>query len=183
MGFLSAQEQGDGWVLEAETNARCTRPSIAPQPLTFSGLLAFAADVAPTSGEREWPEVSRYDRRMRDEYHPAAARIFARANVAPRLLQVSSESDTGTSLSARCSKGMPRYYFDIADGALSGTDDVGLDFPNLQAARDNAVATLGEIAHDELPDGDHRDFQISIRDEAGQILLTATLALRVDQRA
>jgi hypothetical protein len=108
---------------------------------------------------------------------------LAGAVAAPRLMQVSSESDRGTSLSAGCSKRMPRYYFDIADGAPSGTDDIGLDFPNFQAARENALATLGEIARDELPDGDERDFQISIRDEGGQVLLTATLALRVDQRA
>jgi hypothetical protein len=30
---------------------------------------------------------------------------------------------------------MPRFYFDIADGPQSGINDVGLEFPNLEAAR------------------------------------------------
>jgi hypothetical protein len=76
---------------------------------------------------------------------------------------------------------MPRFFFDIADGPETGVDDEGLEFPDLESARANALATLGEIARDELPDGDHRDFQIAIRDESGQVLLTATLALRVEQ--
>ena len=78
---------------------------------------------------------------------------------------------------------MPRFYFDIADGPETGIDDVGLEFPNLEAARANALAALGEIARDELPDGDRRDFQISIRDEGGQVVLKATLALRVETTA
>jgi hypothetical protein len=76
---------------------------------------------------------------------------------------------------------MARYYFDIADGSDTGTDEVGLEFPTLKAARDNALATLGEMARDEFPDGDCRDFEISIRDEGGKFLLTAALALRVNQ--
>ena len=74
---------------------------------------------------------------------------------------------------------MPRYFFDIADGDNSGHDDEGLNFSDLKAARAGALRALGEIARDELPDGDRRDFRVSIRDEAGQILLEATLALRV----
>ena len=75
---------------------------------------------------------------------------------------------------------MPRYYFDISDGPETGVDDEGVEFPDIGAARATALRTLGEIARDELPDGDRRDFQISIRDEAGQILLKATLALRIE---
>ena len=75
---------------------------------------------------------------------------------------------------------MPRFYFDISDGPEIGRDEEGLEFPNLAKARSAALATLGEIARDELPDGDRRDFKISIRDEGGQVRLMATLALRVD---
>jgi hypothetical protein len=90
-------------------------------------------------------------------------------------------SDTGTQDGARCSTHMPRFFFDIADGPKSETDDEGLEFPDLKAARESALETLGEIARDELPDGDRRDFKISIRDESGQILLKALLALRVEE--
>ena len=78
---------------------------------------------------------------------------------------------------------MPRYFFDIADGDKSGHDDEGLNFPDIKAARAGALQALGEIARDELPDGDCRDFSVSIRDQAGQVLLTATLTLRVEPSA
>jgi hypothetical protein len=78
---------------------------------------------------------------------------------------------------------MPRFYFDVADGSESDRDDDGLEFPTLDAARKAALETLGDIARDELPDGDRRDFSISIRDESGQALLKATLALRVESTA
>ena len=51
---------------------------------------------------------------------------------------------------------MPRYFFDIADGDKSGHDDEGLNFPDIKAARAGALQALGEIARDELPDGDRR---------------------------
>ena len=76
---------------------------------------------------------------------------------------------------------MPRYFFDVVDGLRSTPDPQGTEFANLEAAREEALATLGEIAKDELPDGDHRDFQISIRDDSGTVLLKATLALRVER--
>ena len=78
---------------------------------------------------------------------------------------------------------MPRFYFDIADGPETGIDDDGLELLNVAAARTAALATLGEIAREELPDGDCRDFSISIRDENGHALLKATLALRVETTA
>ena len=75
---------------------------------------------------------------------------------------------------------MPHYYFDIADGDKSRHDDEGFEFRDLKAARTDALRTLGEIARDELPDGDERDFKVSIRDEHGDTLFVATLALRVE---
>ena len=76
---------------------------------------------------------------------------------------------------------MPLYYFDIKDGPDGGRDEDGMEFPDLETARATALRTLGEIAKDELPDGDCRDFHISIRDERGAILLKATLSLKVEQ--
>ena len=78
---------------------------------------------------------------------------------------------------------MPHFCFDIADGSETGIDDEGLELPSLTEARKAALATLGEIACEELPDGDCRNFIISIRDENGDALLKATLALRVETTA
>jgi len=61
-------------------------------------------------------------------------------------------------------------------------DDDGTELPSLEVAKREALATLGEIAHDELPNGDAREFVIEIRDGYGRKpLLSATLSLRVQR--
>ena len=77
--------------------------------------------------------------------------------------------------------GMPRFYFDFVDGRETGEDAEGIDLPDLTAARESALETLGEIAKDELPDGDHREFAITIREEGGKPLIRATLSLQVER--
>jgi hypothetical protein len=74
---------------------------------------------------------------------------------------------------------MPRFYFDITDTGRIEVDEKGLECADLAAARKEALATLGEIARDELPDGDRRDFVITIRDHRKSPMLTAELLLRV----
>ena len=64
---------------------------------------------------------------------------------------------------------MPHFYFDIDDGEHSSRGDVALEFADAQAARDNAVSALPDIARDVMPDGQQRDFFVTMRDEsAGQ---------------
>jgi hypothetical protein len=75
---------------------------------------------------------------------------------------------------------MPRYYFDITDGDDRFTDDEGTVFADLMLARAEAMRTLAAIVQDELPNGDRRDFKVSIRDEHDRILLTGSLLLRVE---
>jgi hypothetical protein len=88
--------------------------------------------------------------------------------------------DTGTCGEALCSYDMPLYYFDFADRVDTDRDDVGTEFRDLKAARRGALQALGEIARDKLPDGDERVFKVSIRDEHGDTLFVATLALRIE---
>ncbi len=71
---------------------------------------------------------------------------------------------------------MPKFFFDIVDGSLT-VDDVGTDLPDFSAARDQAVSVLPEIARDELPDGDERVFQVTVRDEGGKPMFKATMSL------
>jgi hypothetical protein len=75
---------------------------------------------------------------------------------------------------------MPRFYFDADDGEKSVADTVGLIFPDLHAAQQEAIRTLPEIAKDALPDGTHRDFVIVVR-EGNDPVLRATLSLRVEK--
>ena len=72
---------------------------------------------------------------------------------------------------------MSRYFFDIDDGEQTITDRIGIELPNRKAVRDAATGVLPDIARDELPDGEHRDFICSVRDETGKVIYRAKLSL------
>ncbi|WP_414471355.1 DUF6894 family protein [Microvirga sp. M2] len=72
---------------------------------------------------------------------------------------------------------MDRFYFDIHDGERFTRDKVGNLCPSRKAMRDAAIKVLPDIARDELPDGDQRDFTVKVRDASGQYLFQATLSL------
>ena len=74
----------------------------------------------------------------------------------------------------------PRYFFDITDTGVTFDDDSGIELADLPAARKEALKTLGGIARDELPDGDHREFVIVVRDGDGA-KIRASLTLQVDR--
>ena len=70
---------------------------------------------------------------------------------------------------------MPRFFIDFRDGDTVHTDDEGSDHLSRDQARLEAVALLPEIARDELPDGEHRTFVATVRDETGHTVYQATL--------
>ena len=76
---------------------------------------------------------------------------------------------------------MPRYYFDIRDGEQFIEDDVGLQFPNIARARDEAARTLAEMAKDALPGASAREIAIEVRDEAKEPLLRTLLRFEVQR--
>ncbi len=70
--------------------------------------------------------------------------------------------------SAAFPKIMPHFHFEMSDNGLVTTDPEGLDFPDLDTARREALKTLSEIARDKLPDGDQpRDRHYGERRTAG----------------
>jgi len=75
---------------------------------------------------------------------------------------------------------MPRYFFDTYDGEIFVPDDQGQELKDLEAARAVAQEELPQMAWDELPDGNQRTFIVSVRDEAGQVVLRAALSLVVE---
>jgi hypothetical protein len=77
---------------------------------------------------------------------------------------------------------MPRFFFDVVDNGKRYPDVDGTVLADLEHAREEALETLGQIAKDELPDGDQRELAIDVRTDAGQILLTASLSLLVQRR-
>lgn len=47
---------------------------------------------------------------------------------------------------------MSRFYFDITDAAGTEFDKDGMDFPDFDSARAEAMSTLGDIAKDWMRD-------------------------------
>lgn len=80
-------------------------------------------------------------------------------------------------------RGMPRYYFDVREGAKFTPDDIGLEFASLDAAEYEAACTAAEIGRDRLPKGDTREVTVEVRNEHHQRVLTIRVSLetiRVD---
>ena len=77
---------------------------------------------------------------------------------------------------------MPRFYFDVIDNGRITRDEEALELTDFQHARNQALAALADMAKDELPDGDHREFVIEVRDGGPEPLLRASLALKVEKR-
>jgi hypothetical protein len=74
---------------------------------------------------------------------------------------------------------MDRYFFDVFDGTQLHRDEEGSDLPNLKAVRDDAVALLPELIKTRLPEDEHRKLVVTVRDESGAAILTASLSLDV----
>ena len=73
---------------------------------------------------------------------------------------------------------MPRYYFDSAENENVVRDDEGQLLPDDQAARNEAIRALPEIAASELPDGPEHSFWVRVRDEGGEYIFHASLDLK-----
>jgi hypothetical protein len=77
---------------------------------------------------------------------------------------------------------MARFFFGTDDGEHFIEDDEGLDLYGLKEARLQAQAALADIARDHVPgDGDQRTMRCRVRDEAGKIVLLASLVLMIQE--
>jgi hypothetical protein len=72
---------------------------------------------------------------------------------------------------------MPRFYFDIHDGARETLDDEGTQLADLQAACDEALAVLPAIAENELAGPGDREIVATVRAENGAAVFRARLSL------
>jgi hypothetical protein len=79
---------------------------------------------------------------------------------------------------AKGERKMPLYYFDVIDDRQPGTSDaIGTDLIDRFSVLDEAQSLLANIARDRLPDGLHRTFSVSVRNEEGRVIFTAELSL------
>lgn len=76
---------------------------------------------------------------------------------------------------------MPRFFFDTYNGERFLPDESGLEFANLEAAKDEAQKALPEMAREALPDGNYRSFVVSVRDEDGSVVVRMSLSLVVEE--
>jgi hypothetical protein len=65
---------------------------------------------------------------------------------------------------------MPRYYFNVRDGFDLDEDDEGVELPDVEAAKAEAIATVEEL-RDELG-ADAAGIELEVTDEEGRRLLT-----------
>jgi hypothetical protein len=74
---------------------------------------------------------------------------------------------------------MPLFFFDVTDDGMSRSpDDIGTEHPNQECIPAEAADLLTNIARDNLPDGSHRAFSVSVRDSEGRVIYKATLTLQ-----
>lgn len=71
---------------------------------------------------------------------------------------------------------MVRYFFDTSTGNASLADDIGLELPDLEAAKHHALAGLADLVREELRKG-VTGFAVSVRDGAGAEIYLASLTL------
>jgi hypothetical protein len=68
---------------------------------------------------------------------------------------------------------MPRYYISFQNGDVIARDDEGQDFPGLEEARTNALASAREILADNIKGNAMNPLRaVMIDDESGHNLLT-----------
>jgi hypothetical protein len=76
---------------------------------------------------------------------------------------------------------MPLFYFDIRDGEDFIPDDVGLNYPDVESARDAAAVALADMAKDVLPGPLVHEMAVEVRDSAKDPLLRAALRFEIQR--
>jgi hypothetical protein len=75
---------------------------------------------------------------------------------------------------------MSLYFFDVTDDGdeSRSPDSIGTEHPSKECIPAEAADLLANIAWDLLPDGTHRTFSVSVRDDEGRVIFKATLSLQ-----
>jgi hypothetical protein len=70
---------------------------------------------------------------------------------------------------------MPRFFINVRSGNMLVEDPEGYNLPNLEAARDEALAAAREIMADGLKSEGLSCEQLEIHNDAGQLLTTVSV--------
>jgi hypothetical protein len=74
---------------------------------------------------------------------------------------------------------VPRFYFDVREGASFTPDDEGLELDSLDAAEREAATAAADIGRDRLPKGDAREVTVEVTNEHRQRVLTVTISMEI----
>ncbi len=74
---------------------------------------------------------------------------------------------------------MPRFYFDVREGAHFTSDEAGVELDSLDAAESEAACAAAEIGRDQLPNADTRNIAVEVRDERGQQVVTVRVSMEI----
>ena len=72
---------------------------------------------------------------------------------------------------------MPLFFFETFDGDTSHSDKDGVILPSEEDARREALKAMPDMAREKIPDGDFRIFRSVVRDEHGEVVYEASMAL------
>jgi hypothetical protein len=67
---------------------------------------------------------------------------------------------------------LPRFYFDVREGARVSRDDVGLDLESLDIAQGEAIRAAADISRDSLPRGRASEVMVAVSMMVRRIDLT-----------
>ena len=75
---------------------------------------------------------------------------------------------------------MPRYFFDTDDGSKTFRDGEGSELPDDQAARDEGVLTMAELAKSFIPGGaPQKNITMWVRNEERDAVMQLTMSFAV----
>ena len=76
---------------------------------------------------------------------------------------------------------MPKYFFHIRTSDTFSPDDRGVDFPDVEAAKREAITAAREMIADMVLDGDPIDgMRFEVTDESGNVVLTLPFRFVLD---
>jgi hypothetical protein len=78
---------------------------------------------------------------------------------------------------------MPRYHFHVRNGQDVTRDPDGVDLPDIDAARKEAVKRACRIWTQRPPDPSHNDQRFEVASEAGEVVLVVPFSEAFAERA
>ena len=76
---------------------------------------------------------------------------------------------------------MPRFYFDVREGASFTPDNGGLEFDGLDGAERAAAELAADLGRDRLPKGETRAVTVELADEHRQRVLTVRVSMEINR--